>query len=316
MREFVLDRKPDTEPQIIRRGEELEEVVAVIRENAADRLRERVQLLAGGRERMAANYRIINNHLQPFQEAQSRNAALRLSVYAEDLLLSQEAVTAALRVYPETLRGEPLVDEARRRIARILRAQDEVRRGIFLLRDGEESLLALQDEAEEHQFAAGNALRLAMEGFARIERLRNESATLRERAARQAATVSAHEAAAAEAAATFAASEEALEKLRRRIADGAAIDNPDHREREARQQLDQHRRQLESAQRDLRNRGNELARTHEDLARREAEIESARQDIARRVSEALAAQTRAHRTQAGVLARLDIAPHPGPEVRP
>jgi hypothetical protein len=154
VREIVFRRKLVQEPQVITRGDELEEVVDRIRDRTVEHLRERVALLDSGQERMARNFATINQYFQPFAAQQQATARARMEKYIGEVLPRQKELADRFVAAQQGGRASAPIDYAQEWMSRILTAQEEIRRGIRLLELGGEELLAQQEAAEDSQFEA------------------------------------------------------------------------------------------------------------------------------------------------------------------
>ncbi len=160
VREIVFRRERVQEPQVITRGDELEEVVDRIRDRTVEQLRERVALLDAGQERMARNFTIINEHFQPFAAEQRATARARMENYIAVVLpRQQELAELLLKARAGQAEATAPIAYSQQWLSRILTAQEEIRRGIRLLELGGDELLQLQQAAEDKQFEATQFLR-------------------------------------------------------------------------------------------------------------------------------------------------------------
>jgi DNA repair exonuclease SbcCD ATPase subunit len=159
VREIVFRHKVTQEPQVITRGDELEEVMERIRDRTVERLRERVALLDAGQERMARNFTTINEYFQPFAAEQRATAKARMEKYIGEVLPRQEHLTELLLKARDGGDLSAPMAYHQEWMSRILTAQEEIRRGIRLLELGGEELLEAQHAAEEKQFEVNQFIR-------------------------------------------------------------------------------------------------------------------------------------------------------------
>ncbi len=182
-REYIFERERSLKPEIIARDDRLEELMAEVRDRTVDRLEGRVALLAEGQDRMAGNFETINAHLQPFQQMQTATARDRFEQYAKSTVTLQKELLNVLQSSPETLDNwNSLEANARQIAARLLSAQEEIRRGMMLLGHLDEELQGRQVEAEKQQFRVGQTLRELAEALSdeekRLAQLEQDEATL------------------------------------------------------------------------------------------------------------------------------------------
>lgn len=143
VRDLILpERERSLEPEIIRRGDELAELIQDIRDRTAERLAERVALLESGQERMASNLGIIAEHNAAFAGQQQAAARARFDAYAAGTRGHLVALVEALRAVAEGGPSEPLVAAASTHVPRLLSGLDELRRGLYLLPEAGEPALA------------------------------------------------------------------------------------------------------------------------------------------------------------------------------
>ncbi|NLF38695.1 hypothetical protein GX586_04575 [bacterium] len=159
VREIVFRRDAPREPEIITRGDALQEIIDAIRDRTAERLRGRVALLEQGQDRMAQNFQIINTHFLPFADQQRATARARLDECIRQALDRQKALADALRAAQASHNPLPAVEAARADMPRILTAQDEIRRGIILLDLQKDALATQQNAAQEAQISANQFIR-------------------------------------------------------------------------------------------------------------------------------------------------------------
>ena len=152
----IFTRERPVKPEIIRKNEELAEVVEDIRDLAVNRLKEQVSLLEAGQDRMANNFETMNRHYQPFAEKQLATARVRFNQEATATLKRLETVlehaNAAIEdkaTHMPTLRTA--LDEHE---ARIVSGMEEIRRGMRLLAPDDAALMADQQANEESQLKA------------------------------------------------------------------------------------------------------------------------------------------------------------------
>jgi len=140
-------------PEIVREDEELAEVIDDIRDLAVDRLKAQVQLLEGGRERMAANFHTLNEHYEPFVAKQIEFARDRLVQEGSRVSELQHIILkAAERAAAE---GEGASDPMWRAYdgnrAALVAGQEEIRRALMLTASEDTELVELQNQAEADQ---------------------------------------------------------------------------------------------------------------------------------------------------------------------
>lgn len=185
---FTKERK--VKPEIVRKNEELAEVVEDIRDLAVDRLKNQVALLEAGQDRMANNFDTMNKHHAAFAEQQLETARIRFDQEAVKTMERLRTVFA-LTEQAHADRDQhlsaviPALDENE---ARILSGMEEVRRGLRLLLPDNESVLNQQKEVEEAQLKAMQFLRWAtgthsgiVRNRARLEKLETEVPAAKER---------------------------------------------------------------------------------------------------------------------------------------
>ena len=158
---FTKERK--VKPEIVRKNEELAEVVEDIRDLAVDRLKNQVALLEAGQDRMANNFDTMNKHHAAFAEQQIETARIRFDQEAVKTMERLQAVFAlAEKAHADHDQHLPAVVTALdENEARILSGMEEVRRGLRLLLPDNESVLSQQKEVEEAQLKAMQFLRWA-----------------------------------------------------------------------------------------------------------------------------------------------------------
>ncbi|MFW5863897.1 MAG: hypothetical protein ACOCVT_00465 [bacterium] len=170
VREVVFTREKSTEPEIITRGDELEEIIDAIRDRTAERLKERVALLEEGQSRMATNFRILNEHFQPFEDQQKATAAIRLEKYIQDVLRRQQQLVDLTEKAAKQDEVMPAVEAAREEMSRILQGQEEILRGIQLLEINTEEMKDLQNQALDAQIDANQHHRWLDEAVLMLEK--------------------------------------------------------------------------------------------------------------------------------------------------
>lgn len=279
VREIVFRRERVQEPQVITRGDELEEVVDRIRDRTVEHLRERVALLDAGQERMARNFTIVNEHFQPFAAEQRATARVRMESYIGTVLTrQQELADLFLKAREGQVEVTVPIAYSQQWLSRILTAQEEIRRGIRLLDLGGEALLTQQQAAEDKQFEATQFLRWLegdLGGIAwhskRLEDLAKRRAEDLAKVASETAEMEQQRQAVASAQARVAEREQAYAEARKG---------------KDRQLTDQARRDLDQAKRDLRdfqNRFNTAERNRkgaEDrIVRTDADLAKAKEDL-------------------------------------
>jgi hypothetical protein len=168
VREIVFSRRVE-EPEVITRGDELEEVIEQIRDRTVEQLRARVSLLEAGQERMATNFATLNEHYQPFVQQQRATARSRMEKYIDFVLPHQKELARLIEAAHKGGETADPVAYTHEWASRILTAQEEIRRGISLLELGGDELLARQKQAEETQYEATQFVRLLNEDLRAIE---------------------------------------------------------------------------------------------------------------------------------------------------
>ncbi len=174
VREIFFEREKPEEPQIITSGDELEEIIDEVRDITVERLKGRVMLLDMGQERMANNFRILNEYHQPYAEQQRATAYIRFSEYADDALTRQEMLMNVLKKAKETKKYDPAMEASFANVSQIFTAQEEIRRGIQLLGIEDEDLLQKQHDAEESQITSENAQRWFAQAVNSVRKMENE----------------------------------------------------------------------------------------------------------------------------------------------
>jgi hypothetical protein len=158
--EVFIDQQQAGKPEVIRQGEELNEVIEEVRDVAADRLRAQIALLEAGGERMAGNFQTLNSFHQPFVSQQRATVRARLEQQVGELFRLQEALLAAMERAAKEGEGasDPMWRAYDTRRVAILVGQEELRRAVRLLAGEDAELLALQTAAEQAQTEADQAL--------------------------------------------------------------------------------------------------------------------------------------------------------------
>jgi len=159
VRTIMLREESAGVPPVITRGDELQEIIDAVRDLTAERLRARVMLLEEGQERMARNFGIVNAHFLPFAAQQRATARSRLESYLDETLALQRALRDACVTARHAATPGTMLAAARVQTARVLAAQDEVRRGILLLDLETNRLAATQRAAQDAQIAANQKIR-------------------------------------------------------------------------------------------------------------------------------------------------------------
>jgi len=159
VREIVFKRTALKDTDVITRGDELEAVIEQIRDLTVERLGARVTLLKAGQVRMARNFEIINEHFQPFVDQQRTTARERMEKHVADVLPMQAELARLLEQATTGADSAEPVAFAHRWLSKILTGQEEVRRGLRLLKLGGPELLAQQQAAEDAQYEAAQFLR-------------------------------------------------------------------------------------------------------------------------------------------------------------
>ena len=177
----IFTKERTVKPEIVRKNEELAEVVEDIRDLAVERLKNQVALLEAGQDRMANNFTTMNRHHAKFAEQQLKTARVRFNQEATgtvkrlDTLFSltelgnQDRDTYLAAVIPALDENE----------ARILSGMEEIRRGLRLLLPDNESVIAQQKEVEDAQLKAMQFLRWATGSHAGILRNRERLAKIK-----------------------------------------------------------------------------------------------------------------------------------------
>jgi len=185
VREIVFKRKDVTEPDIITRGDELQEVIDEIRDRTAEQLTQRVAILKAGKNRMTTNFETLNRHFQPFVDQQRATARARMQKYIDDALQLQKVLLGALEATKQGGAATVASSVAHESMSRILTAQEEIRRGIRLLEIGGDELIAQQKKAEETQYNAGQFFRWLEGDLSAIEDASKKLAALGTKAEHQ-----------------------------------------------------------------------------------------------------------------------------------
>lgn len=147
-------------PEIIRKDEELAEVIDDIRDLAVTRLKTQVSLIEAGRERMATNFDTMNKHYQPFVAGQIASAKVRLLQEGEKTIGLQKDILQAARnaVEKKEHGSDPMWRVYDKNRAALMTGQEEIRRVLLLTAPEDKELIALQDQAEAAQMGAFQAL--------------------------------------------------------------------------------------------------------------------------------------------------------------
>jgi predicted nucleic acid-binding Zn-ribbon protein len=180
VRDIFFEREKPEEPEIITSGDELETIVEDIRDRTVEQLKMRVQLLDMGQDRMANNFRILNEYHQPFAEQQRATAYLRFSEYADDVLTRQKELMEALNKAKETKDYDKAIETSFANVSQIFTAQEEVRRGIQLLGIEDEALMEKQRQVEDSQITSENAQRWFAQAVNSVEKMEKQLAETRE----------------------------------------------------------------------------------------------------------------------------------------
>ncbi|MFP4351986.1 MAG: hypothetical protein ACLFTU_04020 [Puniceicoccaceae bacterium] len=144
-------------PEIKRRGEDLERVMEQVRDLAAERIAQKVELLDQGAERMATNFSTLNEHHQPLEEERRANAFDRMALFAERTLANMDALRESFQAARKAKSPEAKLKAMEGSDAlgsRILVGQEEIRRGLMFLDSDDEDLVQQQTKAEESQIQA------------------------------------------------------------------------------------------------------------------------------------------------------------------
>ena len=157
---FFQPKPRPLKPEIIRKDEELAEVIQDVRDLATDRLKSQVALLEAGRERMATNFDTMNAFLQPFVASQIASARDRLLQEGQKTLALQKRILEAAEKAVQEKEG---ASDAMWRAydgnrAALVVGQEEIRRVLMLTMPDDDRLVAMQNEAETNQEAAFEAL--------------------------------------------------------------------------------------------------------------------------------------------------------------
>ncbi len=284
VREIVFRRERVEEPQIITRGDELEEVVDRIRDRTVEHLRERVALLDAGQERMARNFTTINEHFQPFAAEQRATARERMESYINSVLPRQQELAGLFRQAREgSVAVTVPIAYSQEWLSRILTAQEEIRRGIRLLELGGEAFLEQQRAAEDKQFEATQFLRWLEGDLGAIDWHQKRLAEIAKQRAENVAKV---------------ASETAEEEQQKQAVENAknivALREQAYaeaRKGKDRQVTDQARRDLDQAKRDQRDFENRLRTAERNRKGAEDRIARADTDTAKAQAELQKSQT-------------------------
>lgn len=182
VRRIVWEHEKPEKPEIITRGDELEEIVDDIRDRTVERLKMRVELLDMGQERMANNFRILNEHHQPYVEQQRATAHIRFSEYANEALRRQKLLMDKFLEAQEQgeSKYEAAIEASFSNASQIFTAQEEIRRGIELLGIEDAELMEKQHAAEETQITSENAQRWFAQDVQKLESTREKLAKVKE----------------------------------------------------------------------------------------------------------------------------------------
>ncbi len=175
-------------PEIKRRGKELDEVMAKIRDITAERLEGKVALLDAGQDRMADNFEILNKHYQPYADQQREVAMARMVYYADDTVEWMNSLRKELQESAQVKDAAKL--DSLMKVSddignKILVGQEEIRRGLMFLDPDNEKLIEKQAAAEEGQIRVSQFLgwgldtaRSVLDARKRIEELKKEIPSL------------------------------------------------------------------------------------------------------------------------------------------
>jgi len=278
VREIVFRRKIE-EPEVITRGDELEQVIEQIRDRTVEKLRSRVNLLEAGQERMATNFATLNEFYQPFVEQQRATARERMEKYIAEVLPRQDE----LRKLIEAARNSDenpakAVAYAHEWVSRILTGQEEVRRGMQLLELGGTDLLAKQKESEEAQYQATQFMRWLDDSLRVIDREAERLAGLDRELAEREAVIPEAEKSLFDAKVAEKDADLACREAEARRADLAEAKDREG-EKEAKKAVGEAKNTLNAAQRRVSDAAKALQRANDDVKHTTGEIDKARKRL-------------------------------------
>lgn len=345
-RVFQREERP-LRPEIIRKGDELAEVIDDIRDRAVTRLQARVAMLEAGRDRMTSNLDTISRLHEPFAAVQVASAIERLRQAGEKTVQLQEEILRAARraVQSKEHGSDPMWRVFEKNRAAIVAGQEEIRRALLLTASDDADLLALQNQAEDAQMNAFEALAASVSaqnrlwGFAAGLRTLAEQKAKLEQELAAATTLAgelggelerqrADELSAAQtnqrAQDALALAKKTVETARREKTGEAAareaLKLADAEARTARQAADKARDLRAQTERKLRGptgqmeaRAKSLAKNADDTANTRDKIAPAESERDTRAASAVELQERALAEQREVLERLLARPQPAPE---
>ena len=156
VREIVFRTEVKEKPEVVTRGEELAEIIEQLRDNTAEKLAARVELLSAGQERMATNFETLNAYYQPFAEQQVSTAVARLDHYSQDTFNRLAYMRETAEEADKDKDPDPLLEAADKHTSRILSGMQEIKRGMHLV--DATHLLDEQKKAVEAQVTANQHL--------------------------------------------------------------------------------------------------------------------------------------------------------------
>jgi chromosome segregation ATPase len=140
-------------PEIIKRDEELAEVIDQIRDLAVDRLQSQLTLLRAGQDRMATNFETMNAHYRPFVAGQLETVQARLNQEASAVFAKQDELLAGIEraVNEKEAGADPMWRAYDKNRASILAGQEEIRRALLLAAADQAELVDLEERVDINQ---------------------------------------------------------------------------------------------------------------------------------------------------------------------
>lgn len=257
-RMFTKERK--MKPEIVRKNEELAEVVEDIRDLAVTRLKAQVDLLEAGQDRMATNFETMNRHYQPFVDKQLATAGVRFQQEAQKTLERQTVIRdLGLAAHEDETQFPELREALDEHEARIVSGMEEVRRSLRLLAPDNQELLDELKKVEDAQLTAFQHFGWASGTQNGIVRDRKRLETIKQELPEQ---------------------QEALQQVTAKLAEIEV------KQKQARQQESEAKQQLQPARKLVRTRGQEVHKAQEamkkagDDAAKQAALNKAKQELA------------------------------------
>lgn len=278
VREIIFTRKLMAEPEVITRGDELQEVIEEIRDRTAEKLRARLALLEEGQDRMATNFGTLNRHFQPFAEQQRATARSRMQKYMDEAGQRQSELVDLLGEAQKTRDPRKALTAAHLGMSRILTAQEEIRRGIRLLALGDEELLTKQKKAEEGQYNANQFLRWLDGDLVGISRYGKQVASLEKTEAAEQDGLAPLVEAIKKAKALAGGVDQERRALEAEVQEHQEAGDR-KKEQEAKKRLDERKRAWQAASREVSEAEKALKRAQDQLDRTRSALKKARERV-------------------------------------